>query len=63
MKKQNKSLKLNKSVVSELSLENAGEVKGGRTGEGGFCKTTPFDYNCEFISVNVPCEPSVNICD
>jgi hypothetical protein len=32
MKKQNKGLKLNKSVVSELSIEKAGAIKGGKTG-------------------------------
>ncbi|WP_430410496.1 hypothetical protein [Kordia sp.] len=62
MKKQNKVLKLKKSTISELNIEKAGEIIGGRTGAGAFCKTTPYDYNCVFISVNVVCEPSVNVC-
>lgn len=35
MKKQSKNLKLNKSVVSGLTVENAGEIKGGKTGAQG----------------------------
>ncbi|MBC8754482.1 hypothetical protein H2O64_07345 [Kordia sp. YSTF-M3] len=56
MKKQNKNLKLNKSVVSELGAEKVGEIKGGQTGAGTFCYTNqigcltgwecPLTWNC-----------------
>ncbi|WP_298419293.1 class I lanthipeptide [uncultured Kordia sp.] len=58
MKKQNKGLKLNKSVVSELSLENAGEVKGGKTGAGTFCNTNQpgclTGWGCPLTQWNCP---------
>ena len=34
MKKQNKNLKLNKSVVSELNIAQVAAIKGGKTGAG-----------------------------
>ncbi|WP_298508055.1 class I lanthipeptide [uncultured Kordia sp.] len=59
MKKHSKNLKLNKSVVSELSIESAGEVKGGKTGAGTFCHTNQqgclTGWNCPHQSFNGPC--------
>ena len=49
MKKQNKGLKLNKSVVSGLSIEKAGEVKGGKTGAGTDCYTNQIGCNTGWI--------------
>jgi len=59
MKKHSKNLKLNKSVVSELSIEKAGAVKGGKTGAGTFCYTNQVGcltgWGCPNESVATPC--------
>jgi len=50
MKKNLKSLKLNKSVVSELNVENVDAIKGGgKTGPDTLCN-----------SAAIGCVPTVN---
>ena len=58
MKKQIKTLRLNKTKVSELSFTNLNEVKGGKSGNVENCPTAPLcfsrpdrDDNCG-ISIN-----------
>lgn len=55
MKKQSRNLKLNKSVISELSIDKANEVKGGKTGAQANCVSV-FDFRPCFTQ---PCEASV----
>lgn len=59
MKKQSKNLKLNKSVVSEFNIKNAGAVKGGKTGAGTFCNTNQqgclTGWGCPNPSFDTPC--------
>jgi len=67
MKKQIKILKLNKTKVSELSVSNEAEVKGGKSGNLEDCPTElcfsrpDRDYNCG-ISINNNCSMFV-ICN
>jgi hypothetical protein len=44
MKKQIKTLQLNKSKISELSATNTGEVKGGKSGNIQTCPTWPLCF-------------------
>ena len=55
MKKQSKILKLRKATISELNIEKAGEIIGGRTGAEAHCVST-YDFRPCFTS---PCEASV----
>ncbi len=53
MKKQSKNLKLNKSVVSELSIEKAGEIKGGLSAPRTWCLNRTI--GCTILSIDVVC--------
>lgn len=53
MKKQSKNLKLNKSVVSELSIAKAGAVKGGISAPITWCIRRTI--GCTVQSVDVVC--------
>jgi len=45
MKKQIKTLRLNKTKVSELSATNAMELKGGKSGDIANCPTAPLCFS------------------
>lgn len=51
MKKQIKTLTLNKATISGLSAENLSEIKGGKSGINADCPTLPL---CETVSP--PCD-------
>lgn len=63
MKKQIKTLKLNKTKVSELSGTHTIEIKGGKSGNAPNCPTWPLCFTQNTCFTETPdCMDSVLVC-
>lgn len=66
MKKQIRTLALNKTKVSELNSANLKTLKGGKSGNVRTCPTWPLCFTqttCPTESPGSACDDSVLVCD